>query len=142
MIENQLADIVYKKSSKSYMNLGGTKRLFIGTYVYEHFRLDMCTYKGTEATVTDVFYTEGSRVPEILATDIVNLVERGIYSSSTDEHMTKIFEASLYCPNIPKGSSVHDLKKLLNQYSSDFYAECKGQMSLANRTARLHFYKL
>jgi hypothetical protein len=111
------------------MNLGGARRLFIGTYVYEHFKLDMCTYKGTEATVTDVFYTEGCRVPEILATDIVNLVERGIYSSSTEDHMTKIFEASLYIPAIPKGSSVNDLKKLLTSYCNDFYVECKGQAS-------------
>lgn len=142
MIENQLCDIVLKKTSKSYTNLGGARRLFIGTYVYEHFKLDMCTYKGTESTVTDVFYTEGCRVPEILATDVVNLVDKGAYSSSTEEHMTKIFEASLYVPTIPKGSSVNDLKKLLTAFTNDFYAECKGQASLANRNAKLHFYKL
>ena len=124
------------------MNLGGARRNFIGTYVYEHFKLDMCTYKGTEATVTDVFYAEGCKVPEVLATDIVNLVERGLYSTSTEDHLTKIFEASLSVPNIPKGASVNDLKKLLHTFANDFYAEAKGQASLANRSAKLHFYKL
>lgn len=51
-------------------------------YVYEHFKLDMCTYggKGAGASVTDVYWKEGCRVPEIMASEVVTLIEKGIMS--------------------------------------------------------------
>lgn len=63
--------------------------------MYEHFKLDMCTFKGTEATVTDVFWKEGARVPEILASEVINLIKRGIVSGAADDYLNKLFEASI-----------------------------------------------
>lgn len=140
-LESMLQDIVHNKGTKSFTNLGGAKRNIIGTYVYEHFHLDMCTFKGTEATVTDVFYKDGARIPSILATEIIGLVERGIVGAA-DEQLSKIFEASIICPHIPKGSTVNDLKGLLQSYANEFYAEARGEAAKANRSAQLHFYKL
>ncbi len=50
------------------------------TLVYEHFKLDMCTFKGTNGSVTDVFWKEGCRVPEILASEVIGLIEKGFMS--------------------------------------------------------------
>lgn len=141
IIEAKLEDIVRNKGSKSWTNLGGAKRNFIGTYVYEHFKLDMCTFKGTESAVTDVFWKEGARVPSILATDVVRLVERGLVGAS-DEQLARIFEASVAVSHIPKGSTVNDLKGLLGNYANEFYAEARGEASKCNRNCILHFYKL
>lgn len=140
-LESMLQDIVHNKGSKSFTNLGGARRNFIGTYVYEHFHLDMCTFKGTDATVTDVFWKEGARVPSILASEVIALVERGIVGAA-DEQLSKIFEASILVPHIPKGSTVNDLKALLASYANEFYAEATGEAARANRACQLHFYKL
>jgi len=43
-IESQLVYIVLNKSQKSYANLPQQRRAYLGTLVYEHFNLDMCTY--------------------------------------------------------------------------------------------------
>ena len=59
-----------------------------------------------------------------------------------DEQLSKIFEASIICPHIPKGSTVNDLKGLLQSYANEFYAEARGEAANANRSAQLHFYKL
>ena len=72
-VEDYLADAVLKKSSRSFVNLSGEKRNFVIQYVYEHFKLDMCTYggKGGSNSVTDVYWKEGCRVPEIMASEVV-----------------------------------------------------------------------
>jgi hypothetical protein len=51
-------------------------------YVYEHFKLDMCSYKGMAAdkAVTDVFWKEGCKVPEILVSEVIDLIEKGALS--------------------------------------------------------------
>jgi len=54
-------------------------------YVYEHFKLDSCTYGGKIGggkAVTDVFWKEGCRVPEILASEVIALIEKGLMSSN------------------------------------------------------------
>lgn len=135
-----MTDIVLNKGNRSYTNLGGAKRNFIGTLVYEHFKLDMCTFKGTEHVVTDVFWKEDARVPEILASEVINLIKRGIVSGSTDEYLNKLFEASILVNQIPKGSTVNDLKAVLHKFANEYYAEAKGVAGY--RTCSLHFYKL
>lgn len=34
----------------------------------------MCTYKGSDSTVTDVFWKLDARIPEILATEVIGLI--------------------------------------------------------------------
>jgi hypothetical protein len=43
-IEANLIYIAMNKQQKSYANLSFKKRAYLGTLVYEHFNLDMCTY--------------------------------------------------------------------------------------------------
>jgi len=73
-VEHYLTDVVLQRSSRSFINLTSAKRNLLTLYVFEHFKLDMCTYGGKVGegkTVTDVFWKEGCRVPEILGTDVV-----------------------------------------------------------------------
>ena len=144
-IENQLTDIVLKQSSRSFSNLSSAKRFFLMMYVFEHFKLDMCTYGGKKTqghNFTDVYWKEGSRVPEILASEVVDLINRGIMSATAEEQRNSIFEASIEIINIPKGSSTEDIKKLLQNFSNEYYAERRGGTHAQPRSVMLHFYKL
>mmetsp|Transcript_42742 Transcript_42742/g.65671 ORF Transcript_42742/g.65671 Transcript_42742/m.65671 type:complete len:130 (+) Transcript_42742:3343-3732(+) len=111
-------------------------------YVYEHFKLEMCTYggKGGSTSVTDVTFKDGCRVPEILATEVVDLIEKGIITGDLDENRKLMFEASLFVSSLPKGSTVDDLKKLLRHFANEFYAEPRGGTMGQPRSAALHFY--
>jgi len=116
-----------------------SKRSFITLYVYEHFKLDMCTYGGKGAnntSVTDVFWKDGCKVPEILVSEVIKLVEKGIMSSNHEATRNSIFEASVILTQVPKGSSMDDLKKLLRSFQNEFYPERK----LSTHSILLHFY--
>lgn len=85
-------------------------------YVFEHFKLDMCTYGGKAGagkSVTDVFWKEGCRVPDILASEVAALISRGLVSADHEAARNAIFEASLIVSGIPKGSGLDDIKKQL-----------------------------
>ena len=87
-VEGILQDVVYHKTSKSFLNLNQGKRGFITRYVYEHFKLEMCNYgnKGPSGRqVTDVLWKKGCKVPDILVSDVISLIEKGIMSSDHDE---------------------------------------------------------
>jgi|APCry1669190327_1035288.scaffolds.fasta_scaffold66997_1 hypothetical protein len=86
----------------------------------------MCTFKGVNGSVTDVFWKDGCRVPEILASEVIGLIEKGFMSSSNEEHRNMIFEASIIVPSIPKGSTIDELKKLLYSYTNEYYIEKKS----------------
>lgn len=126
-VESQLTDVVLHKSSRSFLNLTSSKRAFLTRYVYEHFKLDMCTYgsklagKSSSNTtngkaVTDVFWKEGCRVPEILVSEVIKLIEKGFMSSNHEATRNKIFEASLVITGVPKGSGLDEIKRLLNAF--------------------------
>lgn len=68
-----------KFSTKTYSSLNSAKRQFIANLVFEHFNLDMCTY-GSQGTkrVTDVFWREGAKVPEVLVSDIATAIIKGV----------------------------------------------------------------
>jgi hypothetical protein len=51
----------------------------------------MCTFKGATGSVTDVFWKEGCRIPEILASEVIGLIEKGFMSQSNEEHRNMIF---------------------------------------------------
>lgn len=75
-VEKILTDIVLEQGTKSFTGLGSMKKGFLTTLVFEHFKLEMCTYGGRHAkTVTDVFWKEGCKVPDIMISEIVRLIE-------------------------------------------------------------------
>ena len=141
-VEHYLTDVVLQRSSRSFVNLTSAKRNLLTLYVFEHFKLDMCTYGGKVGegkTVTDVFWKEGCRVPDILGTDVVSLIEKGLISGNHEATRNKIFEASLEVSGIPKGSGIDDVKKLLISFRNEYYPERKGSVSQGN-PIYLHFY--
>jgi hypothetical protein len=94
--EKLLTDVVLEKSSRSFTGLGSSKKPFLTTLVFEHFHLDMCTYGGRNSkTVTDVYWKEGSKVPDILVSEVMALIEKGIMSANNDDNKSMIFEATL-----------------------------------------------
>ena len=113
-------------------------------YVYEHFKLDMCTYggKGGSTSVTDVYWKNGCRVPDIMCSEVVNLISKGIMPNNLQTNISSVFEASIYISNIPKGSGVDDIKKHLAAFQNEFYTERRGTSGPGARTALLHFYSL
>ncbi len=71
---------------RSFSGLGSGKKSFLSTLVFEHFKLDMCTYGNKNSkTVTDVFYKEGCRVPELMVSEVMALIEKGILSAKNDD---------------------------------------------------------
>lgn len=85
-VESMLTDVVLTKTAKSFTGLGSAKKSFVTTLVFEHFHLDMCTYGGKNAkTVTDVYWKEGCKVPDILVSELLALIEKGIMSASNED---------------------------------------------------------
>lgn len=83
--ESMLTDIVLEKSSRSFSGLKPSKKSFLTTIVFEHFNLEMCTYGGKNSkTVTDVFWKEGCKVPDVMVSEVMNLIEKGIMSANND----------------------------------------------------------
>lgn len=125
--EKQLTDIVLEKSSRSFPNLSGAKKAFLSTLVFEHFKLDMCTYGGKNSkTVTDVYWKEGCKIPELLVSEVIALIEKGIMSANNDDNRNQIFEATLYIFNVQKGTTLDDLKKFLANFKNEMYTQ-KGK---------------
>ena len=101
------------KSFKSYTHLG-ERRAFLQLLVFEHFKLDMCTYGcHCQKKTTDVFYREGAKIPEIHCTEIAVLISKGINEIHDVTNVKKIFEASLIITNFPVNSTLDTLKKEL-----------------------------
>jgi hypothetical protein len=137
-VENMLTDVVLKKCTRSFTGLGSAKKSFVTTLVFEHFHVDMTTYGGKNMkTVTDVYWKEGCKVPDILVSELMVLIEKGIMSANSEDNKNMIFEATLNISNVQKGSTIDDLKKFLGNFKNEMYAE-KGKMQ---GQYYLHFYK-
>lgn len=122
-----LTDVVFQKTTKSFTGLGSAKKSFVTTLVFEHFHLDMCTYGGKNAKpVTDVYWKEGCKVPDILVSELLALIEKGIMSANNEDNKSLIFEATLNISNVQKGTTIDDLKKYLSNFKNEMYAE-KGK---------------
>ncbi len=116
-----------EKTTRSFSGLNSAKKGFLSTLVFEHFKLDMCTYGGRNAkTVTDVFWSEGCKVPDVLVSEVMKLIERGIISANNDDTRDQIFEATLNIIGVTKGTSIDDLKKFLQNYRNEMYTQ-KGK---------------
>jgi len=66
-------------------NLTAEKRNFLVMYVYDCFKLDMCTYgelKTNDMKFTDMFWKEGCKVPKILVSEVVDLINKGIMKAN------------------------------------------------------------
>ena len=98
----------------------------------------MCTYGGKNAkTVTDVFWKEGCKIPDIMVSEIVQLIQKGIISAKNEENRNMIFEATIQFSNVPKGNTIDDIKKFLKNFRNEMYAE-KGKNQ---GEYYMHFYK-
>lgn len=136
-IEAHLTYIVFNKSTKSYTHLTGGKRTFLTLLVHEHFKLDMCVYgQMGQKRVTDVFWKDGCKVPEVHCSEIADMIAKGIEEVKTESNMSSIFEASILISNVTRGNTIDTLKKFLNNFKNEFYTE-KG----ANQSSfSVHFY--
>ena len=73
------------RSTKHYTHLQGGKRNFLTMMVHEHFKLDMCVYGQLgQKRVTDVFWKDGCKVPEIMCSEIASMISRGIEEVKTE----------------------------------------------------------
>lgn len=89
--------------------------------------------------MADIIWKEGCRVPDILATEIISLVEKGIMKHNVDDRRSQVFQASLNFPSIPKGQGISDIKNMLPEFVNEYYVEKRG--TTHRRAAMLHFYK-
>ena len=85
--------------------------------------------------MTDVFWRDGCKVPEIMCSEIAEMISKGIEEVKTESNMSTIFEASILINNVTRGSTIDTLKKFLTNFKSDIYTE-KGSSS----TFKVHFY--
>ena len=136
--EKLLSDIVLEKGVRSFTGLTSGKKSFLQPFVFEHFKLDMCTY-GTKnsTTVTDVFWRDGCKIPDILVSEVIKLIERGLVSANSEDNRDQIFEATLFITNVGKFTSIDDLKKFLSNFRNEMYTQ-KGKMQ---GHFYVHFYK-
>ena len=78
-IEAHMQYIVLNKTTRHYTPLSSGKRQFLQLLVHEHFKLDMCIYgQMGQKRVTDVFWKDGCKVPEIMCSEIAEMIGRGI----------------------------------------------------------------
>ena len=93
-IEGYLRDVVENKSSRSMTNLKAASKSFLTSYVFEHYKLDMCTYRGklqNGMVFTDVNWKDGCRVPDILVSKVVDLINRGIMEANNADYRASVF---------------------------------------------------
>lgn len=50
--------------------------------------------------MTDVFWKEGCKVPDIMVSELMALIEKGIMSANSEDNRNQIFEATLYLTNV------------------------------------------
>lgn len=125
--ENALTNVVLEKTTRSFTGLSSGKKSFLSTLVFEHFKLDMCTYGNKNSkTVTDVYWKENCKVPDVLVSEVITLVQRGIMSANNDDQRSQIFEATLYIYGVAKGTTIDDLKKFLVNFKNEMYTQ-KGK---------------
>lgn len=89
--------------------------------------------------MADIIWKDGCRVPDILATEIISLVEKGIMTHNVDDRRSQVFQASINFPIIPKGLGISDIKSMLPEFLNEYYVEKRG--TNYRRAAMLHFYK-
>ena len=116
-METALTYIVLNKGTKTYAHLSSEKRQFLSMLVYEHFNLDMCVYgQPGQKRVTDVFWREGCKVPEIMCSEIADMIAKGIEEVRQESKMTTIFEGSIFISNVSKAGTIATLKSFLQKF--------------------------
>lgn len=73
-----------------------------------------------------MFWRENCKIPEIMCSEIADLINKGISEVRFESDKTTIFEASIYISNVPGGHSIDDLKKFLSNFKNEMYTE-KGK---------------
>lgn len=139
-IESVLNSIVYSKGDGVSMpEMQGEKKLWICKLVKDHYYLKYTSYGNSLKRVIDVYYTDDSRIPEVLLSEYVRLIQKGVLSSSTKERKNP-FNASLYIYNVSREHSLDELKDLINDFKHLYYPEYDNKS--ANKAFYLHFYSL
>lgn len=137
-IEDSLTYIVLNKSTRSWSYCFGEKRTFLNLLVFEHFNLEMCAYGGAGQKKTiDVFWKEGSKVPEIMCSEIAALINRGMTEVRAEASLKTIFEASLIISNVPINTTLDTMKKFLTNFRNEMYTERKSKTQF-----HVHFYSV
>lgn len=87
--------------------------------------------------MTDVYWKEGCKIPDVMISESVSLIEKGLISANNDDNKFMIFEGTLHIHNVQKGTTMTDLKNFLKVFLNDFYSERGKVMG----EFFLHFYK-
>jgi len=97
----------------------------------------MCVYGGHQGQkkVTDVFWREGCKIPEIMCSEIAELISKGVEEVRQESKLSTIFEATINIYGVPTGSGFDTLKKFLSSFKNEMYTE-RG--SVGNYS--IHFY--
>ncbi len=118
-----LNSVVYsKEDGVSLPEMQGEKKLWICKLVKDHYYLKFTSYGNSMKRVIDVYYTEDSRIPELLLSEYVRLISKGILSSSSKERKNP-FMASMYIYNVSREHSLDELKELIPDFKHMYYPE-------------------
>lgn len=73
-----------------------------------------------------MFWREGCKVPDMMSSEIADLINKGIEEVRHESDKTTIFEASIYISNVASGYNIDNLKKFLGNFKNEMYTE-KGK---------------
>ena len=77
--------------------------------------------------MTDVFFKDGCKIPDVTVSELIKLIDKGIMSSNSEENKSQIFEATLHVFGVTRGNTIDDLKSFLGpSFRNEMYAE-KGK---------------
>lgn len=73
-----------------------------------------------------MFWREGCKIPEIMCSEIAELISKGIDEVKHESKMSSIFEASINISGVPSGYGMDKLKLFLSGFKNEMYTE-RGQ---------------
>lgn len=83
-----------------------------------------------------MYWKEGCKIPEIMCSEIADLINKGIQEVNQQVAKATIFEASLYFTSVPQGYNIDHLKKFLVNFKNEMYTEKGKQLG----SYVVHFY--
>lgn len=73
-VEKVLSEVVLTKRTHTFQGMSPYRKAFLNTLVFEHFKLEVCSYGTNAKNITDVYWKEGCRIPAMMVTDVATLV--------------------------------------------------------------------
>lgn len=111
------------------------KKSFVNTLVFEHFKLEVCSYGKNAKNITDVYWKEGCRIPTMMVSDIAQLIEKGVIIED-EINAQSVFKATVSIFNLQRTDTINDIKALLVDFKQNFYSE-RGKN---DASVNLHFF--